>query len=314
VRIGTSGWSYPAGRGTWNGVFYPVAPGRRPSRHGPGAFDELAYYAEHFDTVEVNSTFYRPVGAATAASWVERTPPGFEFAVKLYQKFTHPKMFAESTGQVDATVRDQDVASFLRGIEPLANAGRLGPVLAQFPPSFKASAGTFDYLEWLLKALGDLQMVVELRHRSWSDEVTATLAVLGEHGASLAQIDEPKFRFSIRQDHVPRGGGLYYLRMHGRNAAQWWRPTERDERYNYLYSEEELAPYVERAADARTQARRIYMILNNHFDAKAVANGVMLKRSFGLPITGTFPERFVERYPELREVVTVADEGFTLES
>src|SRR6266542_1693665 len=85
LRIGTSGWSYPAGRGTWNGVFYP--------RPRPKGFDELAFYAEHFDTVEVNSTFYGQPRADVTRGWAERTPPGFEFSIKLYQKFTHPKMF-----------------------------------------------------------------------------------------------------------------------------------------------------------------------------------------------------------------------------
>ncbi len=84
VQVGTSGWSYPQGRGTWNGVFYPA---RRPRR-----FDELAYYAERFDTVEVNATFYRMPSAAMSESWLSRTPSSFTFAVKLYQKFTHPDM------------------------------------------------------------------------------------------------------------------------------------------------------------------------------------------------------------------------------
>ena len=94
----------------------------------------------------------------------------------------------------------------------------------------------------------------------------------------------------------------------------WWRHDATEDRYNYLYSVEELAPFVERAGNARAEARRIYMVLNNHFEAKAVANGVMLKRSFGQPVTGTFPPAFVERYPELRDVVTVAGEGFALEA
>src|SRR5665213_2799726 len=87
VRIGTSGWHYPGGKGTWDGVFYPPKAGRDKG------FDELAFYAEHFDTVEVNSTFYGQPRANVAASWVRRTPPGFEFSIKLYQKFTHPRMY-----------------------------------------------------------------------------------------------------------------------------------------------------------------------------------------------------------------------------
>src|SRR5438552_14919249 len=98
LRIGTSGWNYPTGRGTWNGVFYPLA------RTRPKGFDELSFYAEHFDTVEINSTFYGQPKAEVSRKWVERTPRGFEFSVKLYQKFTHPEMFkkALTRGMVDS--------------------------------------------------------------------------------------------------------------------------------------------------------------------------------------------------------------------
>ena len=87
IRVGTSGGSYPTGAGTWNGVFYP------PTRRRPKGFDELTFYASHFNTVEVNSTFYGQPREAVSRDWVERTPADFEFSVKLYQKFTHPKMY-----------------------------------------------------------------------------------------------------------------------------------------------------------------------------------------------------------------------------
>src|SRR5215469_17079600 len=90
LRIGTSGWNYPSGRGTWNGIFYP------PSRGRAKGFDELSFYAEHFDTVEVNSTFYGQPRADVCRKWAARTPTGFEFSVKLYQKFTHPEMFKKT--------------------------------------------------------------------------------------------------------------------------------------------------------------------------------------------------------------------------
>src|SRR5688572_31675350 len=93
LRIGTSGWNYPSGRGTWNGVFYPPARGR--SRD----FDELSFYAEHFNTVEINSTFYGQPRAEVARAWAERTPEGFEFSVKLYQKFTHPALYGKRIAQ-----------------------------------------------------------------------------------------------------------------------------------------------------------------------------------------------------------------------
>src|SRR5512134_2919275 len=129
LRIGTSGWNYPTGRGTWNGVFYPA---RRPR-----GFTELSYYAEHFNTVEVNSTFYGEPKASVSRAWVERTPPGFEFSLKLYQKFTHPKMFRDaalkSAPGADgplldllAQVTQSDIDDYRAGIEPLAGSGRLG--------------------------------------------------------------------------------------------------------------------------------------------------------------------------------------------
>src|SRR5258708_37637745 len=140
LRIGTSGWNYPAGRGTWNGVFYP------PSRGRAKGFDELSFYAEHFNTVEVNSTFYGQPRPEVSRAWAERTPPGFEFSVKLYQKFTHPKMVEHEPANVF------DVDDFKRGIDPLASAGKLGALLAQFPPSFKSDASSLAYLQWLLEA------------------------------------------------------------------------------------------------------------------------------------------------------------------
>src|SRR4030095_3783952 len=93
LLIGTSGWSYPSGKGTWNGLFYPAT---RSKRDGTRDFDELRFYAEHFDTVEVNSTFYGQPRAEVSRTWVERTRPGFDFSVKLYQKFTHPAMFKDA--------------------------------------------------------------------------------------------------------------------------------------------------------------------------------------------------------------------------
>src|SRR5688500_11649444 len=90
LHIGTSGWNYPSGAGTWNGLFYPAS---RSKRAGTAAFDELTFYAEHFDTVEVNSTFYGQPRAEVTRGWAARTPERFEFSLKLYQKFTHPGMF-----------------------------------------------------------------------------------------------------------------------------------------------------------------------------------------------------------------------------
>jgi uncharacterized protein YecE (DUF72 family) len=316
IRVGTSGWNYPAGRGTWNGVFYPPRSARSK------AFDELAYYAEHFNTVEVNSTFYGQPRADVTRRWVDRTPDGFEFSVKLYQKFTHPAMFkerlrrslADATDAADthevltalARPNQADLDAFKRGIGPLADQDRLGALLAQFPPSFKSGEAQRAYLTHLLRAFSGYPVAVELRHRSWSDRFGETLALLNDFQAAWTQIDEPKFRFSIRQNFLPNVLGFYYMRLHGRNAAQWWRPTASEDRYDYLYSPEELKEFTETAGAARHIVKKVYLYANNHFSAKSVANAVMIKQQLGEPQTGTYPPEFVEQYPDLASLVDVA--------
>ena len=287
LRIGTSGWNYPAGRGTWNGIFYP------PSRGRTKGFDELSFYAEHFNTVEVNSTFYGQPRADVTRKWAERTPADFEFSAKLYQKFTHPKMVEHEPAN------PFDLDDFKRGIDPLASAGKLGALLAQFPSSFKSNPASLDYLQWLLHAFDGYRVAVELRHRSWSDALGDTLSLLNTYGAALVQIDEPKFRFSIAQNQLPNIRGIYYMRLHGRNAAQWWNHEKAEDRYNYLYSPREVTEFVETIDAAREIVKKVYLYSNNHFSAKSVANAAMIKQQLGEPLEGEYPEDFLSRYPEL---------------
>ena len=143
-------------------------------------------------------------------------------------------------------------------------------------------------------------MAVELRHRSWSDELDGTLGLLNAFGAAWVQIDEPKFRFSIRQNQLPNVTGFYYMRLHGRNAAEWWRPARSEDRYNYLYSPEELAPMADTLDAAAAVVRKAYAYTNNHFAAKSVVNALMLKARLGEPIDGPLPSALVEHYPRLR--------------
>jgi len=306
VRVGTSGWSYPSGRGTWSGIFYPPR-GTRGFRAG----DELPFYAEHFDTVEVNSTFYRPPAAATTARWVAQTPPGFEFSVKLYQKFTHAMQVGHGT-PVGGAAREAstlprptpgDVATFMACLEPMAANGKLGAVLAQFPPGFHHDRASLDYVAELLETFRNYPMAVELRHRSWSDAGAQTTDLLGRFQAAWVQIDEPKFRLSIRQDLAPNIHRLFYLRLHGRNAAQWWTPEAPEDRYNYLYSREELRPFAAAVATVRSEVRKAYLYLNNHFAAKAVVNAAVLKHELGQPIMGEYRPEMLAAYPELRDIV-----------
>ena len=301
ILVGTSGWSYPSGRGTWNGIFYPAPR--------PRGFDELAWYASHFDTVEVNSTFYRPLEAAMAAAWVRRTPASFLFSVQLYQKFTHPDMYLKGSGAADWDVTRDDLDQFRRGVAPLADAGRLAAVLVQFPPSFRRQPAARAYLDWLLEALAAYPIAVELRHRSWSDAAAETAAALGERRAAWALIDEPKFTTSIRQSLQAAAAGpgdLVYLRLHGRNAAQWWEHGRSEDRYDYLYTADELQPFAEAAQDAARAKQRVAMYMNNHFSAKSVANAAVLRSQLGQIVPGEYLPEMTARFPELRAIVSDA--------
>jgi uncharacterized protein YecE (DUF72 family) len=301
IHVGTSGWSYPTGKGTLNGVFYPVGgKGRSRAR---GKFDELAFYAEHFDTVEINSSFYRTPTPDTAKGWAARTPRGFEFSLKLFQKFTHPEMFHKATGQDPWELGQKDVDEFRAALDPLASAHKLGALLAQFPASFKNEPDTRGYLEWLLQQFREYSVAVELRHRSWSDDPVETLKLLDAFSAAWAQIDEPKFRYSIRQNLIPNVKSFYYLRLHGRNAKEWWKHEKSEDRYNYLYSNQELEPIAEAVEAASAKVKKAYLYTNNHFSAKSVANAAVLKHKLGQPVEGEYPDEFVDRYPDLKGIV-----------
>jgi uncharacterized protein YecE (DUF72 family) len=294
LRVGTSGWNYPTGKGTWNGIFYPLPEDRQRG------FDELAFYAERFNVVEVNSTFYGQPRPNVTLGWARRTPAGFEFTVKLYQKFTHPGMTTDAT-----PVSAADVDAFKGGIDPLAAAGKLGPILAQFPSSFHRTPEAAAYLDWLLRTFANYTLAVELRHASWSDAAADTRALLAGGHAAWVQIDEPKFGSSIRQDRSAADGDLLYLRLHGRNAAQWWDHEQAEDRYNYYYSVKELEPIARQVRQAQQAAKKAYLLLNNHFSAQAVANATTLKKMLDEPVTAPMPAELVERFPDLAGIATL---------
>ena len=162
-----------------------------------------------------------------------------------------------------------------------------------------------------MTAFAGYQLAVELRHRSWSD-ASHTVELLDDHHAAWVQIDEPKFPSSIRQDLKGPLAELYYLRLHGRNAQEWWDHAESEDRYNYFYSAEELQPIANKVRDVLAMAptrpgqtvRKAYLFLNNHFSAQSVANAVTLKKMLDEPITGRMPPELVERFPDLAGIVS----------
>jgi uncharacterized protein YecE (DUF72 family) len=223
-----------------------------------------------------------------------------------------PDGSASEPALLDALARpnDADIDAFRRGLDPLATSGRLGALLAQFPASFKDSPASRDYLAGLLQTFAAYPVAVELRHKSWSDAIGDTLTLLNTFNAAWVQIDEPKFRFSIRQNYLPNVQGFYYMRLHGRNAAQWWTHEKSEDRYNYLYSGDELKEFTETADAARQLVKKLYLYTNNHFSAKSVANAAMIKQQLGEPVEGEYSRAFLERYPDVIPSRTSA--GFDL--
>jgi uncharacterized protein YecE (DUF72 family) len=273
IYIGTSGWSYPRGEGTWKGYFYPA-----------GRINELEFYSQFFNTVEVNSSFYRPPDPGIVAGWAKRVPPGFLFAVKLWQKFTHPKMFKEATGEAAAISRE-DVDIFCRSLEPLARTGKLGALLAQFPPSFKNDDYGRQIIGALARTFGQYPLAVELRQRSWSDD-PRTAQLLRENNIAWVNIDEPKFSSSVAAA-VPLTADFAYFRFHGRNYNDWW-TGDNETRYRYLYSAEEIAGLAERIKKAAEKTKTLFAFFNNHWQAYAPKNANDLKVALQLPLPGIF--------------------------
>jgi len=271
IYIGTSGWSYPTGEGTWNGHFYPA-----------GKFNELEFYSQFFNTVEVNSSFYRPPGAAYAENWAKKTPDGFKFAVKLWQKFTHPKMYEAAAGASTGVVSRDDIDLFRAGIEPLASKGKLGPLLAQFPPSFTNDSFYRNILQVLFNEFKEYQLAVELRHKTWSDDPKTAL-LLRENKVAWVQIDEPKFSSSIEAE-LPVTAETAYFRFHGRNKEMWWK-GDVETRYKYLYSAEEIAELTSKVQSAAENTQQLFAFFNNHWQGYAPRNATDMKTALHLTLS-----------------------------
>jgi uncharacterized protein YecE (DUF72 family) len=284
--VGVAGWDYP----DWNGIVYPSGSSR--------GFDKLAWIARFVDAVEINATFYRPVKAAVAASWLRRVEdrPGFRFTAKAHRSWSH-EMWDDPVPLRRAT---------LEGLAPLHDAGVLGALLVQFPQSFHWIPENRTRLGRLLEGLDGWPVVVEVRHVSWDDDHAA--AWMRELGAGFCVVDQPRAGTSILPFRPRVTSRVAYLRLHGRNAARWFDPAAgRDERYDYLYDPAELAPIADAARDMGGHANALYAIANNHFRGQAVANALQLKHL----ITGVAPEapgELVEAYPELRAIVQVCRE------
>ncbi|HXX93296.1 MAG TPA: DUF72 domain-containing protein [Planctomycetota bacterium] len=254
IRVGPAGWSYE----DWRGKVYPDPE--------PPGFDALAFLSRIFGSIEINSTFYRPPPPRMSESWANRTPPGFVFTVKAWERFTHTK----------EPFRPDETRAFQEGLEPLLAAGKLGAILLQFPWFFRDGPDARDRIRRAAEALREwAPLVIELRHKSW----LGALDFLREERLSFCNIDQPESSTSITRTRLVTGP-VGYIRLHGRNAKAWFRKEAgRDEKYDYLYSLDELREWVE--AVSGMEAERIFFITNNHFQGKAVVNALQLKRALG---------------------------------
>lgn len=273
IRFGVAGWDYK----DWWGRVYPASR--------PRGFDPLTYLSRFFDTVEINSSFYGPPTSKSATSWARRVAENqrFAFTAKLWRRFTHERGEAWTRADVDA-VKD--------GMKPLHEAGRLGCLLLQFPWSFKRDAPSREWLGDVATAFEDFPLAVEVRHSSWN--VPEFYAGLAERGIGAVNIDQPVFSKSITPD-AKVTSRVGYVRLHGRNYENWFRDDAAShERYDYLYTKDELETWLDRIHEVAERARDTYVVTNNHFLGQGPTNAAMLKKMYGDAVA--VPPELLETY------------------
>jgi len=290
IRVGPAGWSYP----DWAGYVYPS---RRPK-----GFHYATYLAEFFDTIEINSSFYNPIRPDHAAQWVDRVAgnPRFVFTAKLWQRFTHD-IPPGAAGPAIGAAMAEDERAVRAGFDVLHAAGKLSAVLLQFPFSFHRTRETVAHLSALLKRFADYPLVVEVRHASW--QTPETFALLKECNAGFCNIDQPIIGKSL-EPSAESTSPIGYVRLHGRRYDTWFSDDAAipsHERYNYLYSTEELAPWAKRVQKVAERSREVFVITNNHYQGKGVVNALQLISILkGSKVK--VPEPLRQQFPELEAI------------
>jgi uncharacterized protein YecE (DUF72 family) len=280
IRIGTCSWADEA----LSKYFYPP---KFPAK------ERLAYYAEHFDTVEVDSTYYRLPSESMVQGWADRTPDRFTMHVKAFGLMTrHPvklevlpedlqsAMPVDERGRVDRPPRElrgEVFRRFLEALQPLRATGKLGGILFQLPSYVVYKDRSLEYLEWASQQLGGDTMLLEFRHRSWLDEENRaeTLAFVESIGAAYVTVDAPKS--DTAKNLIPTvpavTNGIAYVRFHGRNMATWnKRGGSAAERFDYLYSDEELEEWTPTLRDLAGQSKEAYAFFNNNASSQDPEN------------------------------------------
>lgn len=287
IRVGPAGWSYD----DWKGVVYP--------KTRPRGFHEAPYLAQYFPVIEINTSFYRPLRPEVARVWAKKMEgyPRFQFTAKLNRGFTHERRLDRN-----------EIRQFCEGIQPLVEAGRLGCLLMQFPWSFRFTRENRAYLARLSRSFGQYPLVAEIRHASWNRP--DALEAFSDHQIGFCNIDQPQLNQCLPPTaHATSPIG--YIRFHGRNYQEWFNfdddPSAHgglsaaQARYNYLYSSAQLEKWKDRIEQVAGQTQTTYVITNNHFQGKAVANGLQLVELLsGEPVD--VPSQLLDHYPELQSI------------
>lgn len=259
IRIGISSWGSLPG-------FYPS--GMRPA-------EKLNWYARFFSIVEVNVSFYRIVPPRTYVQWMETTPPDFTFDIKAFNELTH---FRDAPPEAT-------FAAFRDSYAVVRDAGQFGAALFQFPPRFTNTSANRAYLRRVAREMRGDVAVIEFRHHSWlaPESAPETLDLLAQVGLAYAVVDEPK----IANDTVPllpaiTNPALAYLRLHGRNAAAWYRGGSGGTRYDYDYSPAELEELAAIATGLASRAARVHVLFNNNARGAGTLNAMALGRLLGV--------------------------------
>jgi uncharacterized protein YecE (DUF72 family) len=282
VLVGTASWTDPGFIAKW----YP-----KKLR----AADRLTWYSEHFNLVEINSSFYAVPSRAQVKKWCAQTPDGFVFDVKLHKLLSRHSAGPETllpdlrnlarveAGKVQLTPELERALAkrFLEELKPFREGDKLGALLLQLSPSFSPRANKLEELHSLFEQLSTATLAVELRNRNWvtGDQRAATLAFFEQRNLPLVSVDGPAdkhFMIMPSEDYVT--GKLAYLRCHGRNAEGYIKGRTVAARFNYLYSEQEVKQLARRAVEMAAQAPAVHVILNNNAEDYAPRNAAQLRK------------------------------------
>lgn len=254
IYVGTSGYSYK----DWKGNFYP---------DDIKDVDMLSFYSAQYNFTEINFTYYSMPGYKVFKNLNEKTPENFMFTVKAFGGFTHSR---------DAG--PDDSKSFIDALKPISENGKLGCIVFQFPYSFHYTNDNMKYLEGIRDMFREQNIVFEFRNSLWARQ--ETMGFLMNRKIGWVCVDEPDIRGLIRPA-VAVTSETGYIRFHGRNREKWYNHNEAYERYDYIYSEEELLEWISRINYIEKHSKTTFVAFNNHFKAQGAKNASMLKRLLG---------------------------------